>query len=162
MNPCPCGYLGDSKHKCTCTESAIQKYKQKISGPLLDRIDLFANVPRQEYNKLNIASQKGEKSKDIRERVNRARQMQLKRYLGNKAYFNSMLTVKQIEECCKLGSEEEKIIKLAFERLNLSARGYHRILKLSRTIADLEESENIKINHITEAMQYRNLDNTEY
>ncbi|WP_290776202.1 YifB family Mg chelatase-like AAA ATPase, partial [Anaerofustis sp.] len=157
MNPCPCGYLGDDKIRCTCTDSQKEKYKNKISGPLLDRIDIQVRVPRQDYEKLRLNSKTSESSKEIRQRVNKAREIQLKRYKGTNILFNSMLTPSKMEEWCKIGKEEEKLMKMAFDNLNLSARGYHRILKLARTIADLEGEENINSSHLTEALQYREM-----
>ncbi|WP_294465404.1 YifB family Mg chelatase-like AAA ATPase [uncultured Anaerofustis sp.] len=157
MNPCPCGYLGDSKIECTCSDFQKEKYKNKISGPLLDRIDIQVKVPRQDYEKLRINSKKSESSKEIRKRVNRAREIQLERYKGTNVLFNSMLTPSMIEKWCKIGEEEEKLMKMAFDNLNLSARGYHRILKLARTIADLDGCENISSSHISEALQYRGM-----
>lgn len=157
MNPCPCGYLGDSKIECKCTDSQRERYKNKISGPLLDRIDIQVKVPRQDYDKLRINSTKSETSAQIRERVNKAREIQLKRYKGTNILFNSMLTPSKIEQWCKIGEEEEKLMKMAFDNLNLSARGYHRILKLARTIADLDGEENINSSHISEALQYRGM-----
>lgn len=155
MNPCPCGYYGDTKIKCTCSENQREKYVNKISGPMLDRIDIHINVPRQDFDKLKNNTNKAESSKDIRKRVNKAREIQLNRYKGTNILFNSMLTPNLIEKWCELDKESENLIKLAFDNLNLSARGYHRILKLSRTIADLDQSEKIKINHLSEALQYR-------
>ncbi|MGN8914177.1 YifB family Mg chelatase-like AAA ATPase [Anaerofustis butyriciformans] len=157
MNPCPCGYLGDSKIECKCTDNQRERYKNKISGPLLDRIDIQVKVPRQDYDKLRINSTKSETSTQIRERVNKAREIQLKRYKGTNILFNSMLTPSKIEQWCKIGEEEEKLMKMAFDNLNLSARGYHRILKLARTIADLDGEENINSSHISEALQYRGM-----
>ena len=157
MNPCPCGYLGDSKVECTCSDFQKEKYKNKISGPLLDRIDIQVKVPRQDYEKLRINSKKSESSKEIRKRVNKAREIQLERYKGTKVLFNSMLTPSMIEKWCKIGEEEERLMKMAFDNLNLSARGYHRILKLARTIADLDGCENISSSHISEALQYRGM-----
>ena len=157
MNPCPCGYLGDSKIECKCTDNQSERYKNKISGPLLDRIDIQVKVPRQDYDKLRINSTKSETSTQIRERVNKAREIQLKRYKGTNILFNSMLTPSKIEQWCKIGEEEEKLMKMAFDNLNLSARGYHRILKLARTIADLDGEENINSSHISEALQYRGM-----
>ena len=157
MNPCPCGYLGDSKIECKCTDSQKERYKNKISGPLLDRIDIQVKVPIQDYDKLRINSTKSETSAQIRKRVNKAREIQLKRYKGTNILFNSMLTPSKIEQWCKIGEEEEKLMKMAFDNLNLSARGYHRILKLARTIADLDGEENINSSHISEALQYRGM-----
>lgn len=157
MNPCPCGYYGDNKIECTCSKAQVTKYQNKISGPLLDRIDIKINVPRQDYEKLRISDEKPISSEEIRKNVNKARKIQLERYKDTNILFNSMLTPKLIEKYCKLDEESEKILKLSFDKLKLSARGYHRILKLSRTIADLEGAENIKTIHLTEALQYRSI-----
>jgi len=157
MNPCPCGYLGDDKIECTCSSSQKERYKTKISGPLLDRIDIQVRVPRQDYEKLKISNRKSESSAEIRKRVNKAREIQLERYKGTNILFNSMLTPSKIETWCKIGEEEEKLMKMAFDNLHLSARGYHRILKLARTIADLDGAKNITSAHLSEALQYRSM-----
>ncbi len=157
MNPCPCGYYGSKDKECTCTPQMISKYMGKISGPLLDRIDIQIEVTPVKYKKLN-SQENIETSKDIKKRVNRARQIQRKRYQEEKIYSNSQLTPKLIERYCKLDENGKKILQAAFEKLGLSARAYGRILKVARTIADLEESENIEQRHIAEAIQYRSLD----
>ena len=156
MNPCPCGYLGDS-NKCHCTINEITKYTNKISGPLLDRFDIQVEAAAINYDDLQN-NKKSESSQDIKKRVQHAQKIQLKRYKDENIFFNSQLSVKQIEKYCKLGSAEELLLKKAFDKLNLSARGYHKILKLARTVADLDGSENITIKHIAEVIQYRNLD----
>lgn len=156
MNPCPCGYLGDGD-KCRCTRGEIAKYNSKISGPLLDRIDIFAETPAVRYEDLN-GKGNGESSAQIRKRVIRAHDIQLKRYKDEGIYFNSQLSSALIEKYCVLGDEERTLLKDAFDRLNLSARAYHKILKVARTIADLDGEENINSRHIAEAVQYRTLD----
>ncbi len=157
MNPCPCGYYGSPSNRCHCSMLEIKRYLSKISGPMLDRIDIHIEVPSTSYEKLKDRSQ-GEKSASIKERVNRARSIQLARYRGTKTLFNSALSPRQIETYCRLGEAEERLMKKAFTSLDLSSRAYHRILKLARTIADLDDSEDILTPHIAEAIQYRNLD----
>ena len=157
MNPCPCGYASSQDKKCTCNEAQIAKYMSKISGPLLDRIDIHIEVSPVKYDKLNDVS-KGETSAVIKQRVDRARKIQEDRYKDYKIFSNSELTPKMLDEFCKLDEESKNIMEKAFQKLGLSARAYGRILKVSRTIADLEGSEKIKKEHITEAIQYRTLD----
>jgi magnesium chelatase family protein len=157
MNPCPCGYFGDESNRCHCSSNEIKRYLGKISGPMLDRIDIHIEVPSTSYDKLKDRA-KTESSKSIKKRVNNARNIQLQRYKGTKTLFNSSLNPRQIERYCRLGENEERLIKKAFTSLNLSSRAYHRILKLARTIADLDNSEEIKTPHIAEAVQYRSLD----
>ncbi|MDH7604057.1 MAG: YifB family Mg chelatase-like AAA ATPase [Melioribacter sp.] len=158
MNPCPCGYFTDPSKECTCTTAQIQKYMSKISGPLLDRIDIHIEVPPVKFKELSSAST-GEKSEEIRKRVVAARQIQLKRFEGLKnIYCNAHMGTKEIRKFCKLDSQSEELLKMAMTRLGLSARAYDRIIKVSRTIADLENSENILPQHISEAIQYRALD----
>jgi len=156
MNPCPCGYLGDGD-KCRCTQAEIAKYTGKISGPLLDRIDIFAETPAVKYEDLD-GKRTGEPSSVIKERVIKAQKIQLERYKDEGIYFNSQLSSSLIEKYCVLGERERMLLKGAFDRLNLSARAYHKILKVARTIADLDGSENITSVHIAEAIQYRTND----
>ena len=157
MNPCPCGYFGSKTHECTCTPAQISKYHSKLSGPLMDRIDLHINVSNVNYD--DLASDKlAESSKDVRERVNKARQIQLKRFEGTGIFSNSKMSSEMLKQYCALDNESEKIIKEAFTKLNLSARAYTRILKVARTIADLAGEERISAMHIREALQYRSLD----
>ncbi len=156
MNPCPCGYYGYSD-KCVCSQNAVQKYLGKISGPLLDRLDIQVEASAVDYEDLSVDI-KSESSADIKKRVVYAHEIQKKRYKNENIYFNSALSAAQIEKYCKLGKSEREIIKNAFECLNLSARAYHKILKISRTIADLAGSEKIETPHIAEAIQLRNLD----
>jgi len=156
MNPCPCGYLGNSD-KCHCTQSEIVRYSGKISGPLLDRIDIQVEAAAIKYDDLSNDTQQ-ETSREIRRRVISAQKIQLERYKDEKINFNSQLSSALIEKYCVLGEREQTLLKTAFERLNLSARGYHKILKIARTVADLEGSEIINAKHIAEVIQYRSLD----
>lgn len=156
MNPCPCGYYGSPDKECTCTEKQRNLYKGKISGPILDRIDIQIEVPSVKYEKLEGKS--GESSEQIRDRVNRAREIQLQRYKGLNIYSNADLTPKLIEKFCKLNEPSKIILKKSFERMNLSARAYSRILKVARTIADLDGKKDIDSTHIIEAIGYRSLD----
>lgn len=157
MNPCPCGFYGSLDKECTCSPQAISKYMGKISGPLLDRIDIQIEVTPVKYQKLD-SSEKIESSIEIKKRVDLARKIQQKRYEKDAIYTNSQLSPKLIEQYCKLNNESKKILELAFHRLCLSARAYGRILKVARTIADLEQKENIGTEHVAEAIQYRSLD----
>jgi len=157
MNPCPCGFLGDPKHECSCNQGQINKYLSKISGPLLDRMDIQIEVSPVYYEDLN-SKNKEESSKEIKERVLNARHIQSNRYKGSNVYTNSQLTSKQVSKYCKIDSDSEALLKIAFDSLGLSARAYNKILKVARTIADLENSDNILQKHIAEAIQYRTLD----
>ncbi len=157
MNPCPCGFYGSKEKECTCSSQSISKYMGKISGPLLDRIDIQIEVTPVKYQKLNSNSNT-ETSKQIRQRVNLARKIQINRYKENKIYSNSELTPKLIEKYCMLDENCKNILQNAFDKLGLSARAHARILKVARTIADLEQKEQIEQNHILEAIQYRSLD----
>ena len=157
MNPCPCGYYGSKDKECTCSPQMISKYMGKISGPLLDRIDIQIEVTPVKYKKLD-SNENIETSKQIKQRVDMARQIQCNRYKEERIYSNSQLTPKLIEKYCKLDTEGKNILQAAFEKLGLSARAYGRILKVARTIADLDQSKEIKQKHIAEAIQYRSLD----
>lgn len=157
MNPCPCGYYGDDERKCKCTEYEIHRYLRKISGPLLDRIDIQIEVKRPNIEKIN-SKEKIESSEEIRKRVNKARDIQLKRYEKYGIYSNAELTPKLIAEFCKLDSKGEELLQNAFRKLRLSVRAYERILKVARTIADLDGKEKIEFTHVAEAIQYRSLD----
>lgn len=153
QNPCPCGYLSDPDHPCTCTPTQVLRYQKKISGPLLDRIDIHLEVPRLKFEKLN-EDQAGEKSLAIRKRVTVARKKQLSRFKG-KIKSNSEMRSKDIKEFVNLDEKAKELIKLAVNRYSLSARSYHKILKLAQTIADLAGSDGINSSHIAEALQYR-------
>ncbi len=158
MNPCPCGYFTDPTKECTCTPLQIQKYMAKISGPLLDRIDLHIEVPAVKYKEL-LSKDFGEQSMKIRERVVKAREIQMKRFAGRKGiYCNADMQSKDIQAYCKLDTAGEDLLKMAITKLGLSARAYDRILKVGRTIADLANTSEIKPEHISEAIQYRSLD----
>jgi magnesium chelatase family protein len=158
MNPCPCGYYNHPDKECTCPPGTVQKYLNKISGPLLDRIDLHVEVTPVSYAELSNHA-KGEASADIRERVIKARAIQAERYKETPGtYANAQMSSKQLRQICLIDSAGEALLKKAMQRLNLSARAYDRILKVSRTIADLAASEEIKVEHLAEAIQYRSLD----
>ncbi len=157
MNPCPCGNYGDEEKECKCTEKEIHRYLNKISGPLLDRIDIQVEVKRSKIENISSKS-KVETSEEVRVRVDKARQIQLERYKKYGIYSNSELNSNMISEFCQIDEEGEKLLKSAFQKLKLSMRAYQRILKVARTIADLEESKKIKIQHLAEAIQYRSLD----
>ncbi len=158
MNPCPCGYYNHPEKDCLCPPGMVQKYLNKISGPLLDRIDLHVEVTPVSFSELS-SKEKGESSKDIREKVILSREIQEKRFsASDKTYSNSHMNSKHIQKFCILDSESSDMLKTAMEKLDLSARAYDRILKVSRTIADLAVSENIESQHIAEAIQYRSLD----
>lgn len=157
MNPCPCGYLGHSKKECSCTPIAIQKYLGKISGPLLDRIDIHIEVPQISFNQLD-SNETNENSKTIRHRIIRVRQLQEKRFLKEKIKLNSKLSNKLLKKYCCLDEVSKKLLKEAIDSIGLSGRSYTKILKLSRTIADMAGSVDIKPNHVAEAISYRTLD----
>lgn len=161
MNPCPCGYFSDPRHQCTCTPGQIYRYRRKISGPLLDRIDIHIEVPSVPYKELS-ADYAGEKSEDIRKRVVAARSIQLERFKGDRIYCNGQMKTRHIKKFCKLKEDALSLLETAMQKLGLSARAYTRILKLSRTIADLESSAEIHPHHISEAIQYRTLDRGQY
>jgi len=154
MNPCPCGYFGSDVKGCTCSHTEIKRYHRKISGPLFDRIDIQIEVPALKYNEIARA-EKAESSEEIRKRVYKARKIQLQRYEGRGITTNAELTSPMIKEFCKMTKEAEETLQLAFERLGLTARGYTKIIKLARTIADMEEAEIIDVSHIAEAITYR-------
>jgi len=158
MNPCPCGFFNHPDKECTCPPGAVQKYLNKVSGPLLDRIDLHVEVTPVAFSELS-SSKQFEKSQAVRERVIQARDIQAKRYNGNSGvYANAQISSKMLKEICVINSTSQHLLKTAMEKLNLSARAYDRILKVSRTIADLAASESILPEHIAEAIQYRSLD----
>jgi magnesium chelatase family protein len=157
MNPCPCGYYGDSQKPCSCAQALVTKYQKRISGPLLDRIDIHIEVPRVDYEKLS-GDRVGEPSECIRARVQAARDIQTKRFSKNGSsdiVCNADMRVGEIRQFCGLPDEGQSLMRAAMTQLNLSARAYHRILKLARTIADLAECEEIQSVHLAEALQYR-------
>lgn len=157
MNPCPCGYYGSKDKECTCTPEAISRYMGKISGPLLDRIDIQVEVSQVKYKKL-ASEDRIETSEEIKKRVDKARKIQLERYKKDGIFSNSELTPSLSNIYCKLDLKSKEIVQNAFDKLGLSARAYGRILKVARTIADLDGKENIEAKHIAEAIQYRSLD----
>jgi magnesium chelatase family protein len=160
MNPCPCGFFGDPNRDCHCTPTLIQRYVSKISGPLLDRIDIHIEVPAVKYKELRSKGDV-EPSSAVRERVVAARNIQLKRYASEKmVYANSQMPPKLIRTHCQISADGEKILETAIQRMGLSARAHDRILKVARTIADLDETANIESKHLSEAIQYRTLDRT--
>ncbi|PZM85767.1 magnesium chelatase [Candidatus Gracilibacteria bacterium] len=157
MNPCPCGFLTDPDKDCVCNPRQVQNYSSRLSGPLIDRIDIFIEVPKVKTENFSISEnyENIEKSMDIKKRVEKARKIQLKRFSGTKITFNSEMSTKEINKFCKLDSESDIILKQAVTMMNLSARSYYRILKLARTIADLAGVENISKEHILEALSFR-------
>lgn len=157
MNPCPCGYFGHPSKPCTCSDAAKKRYKDKVSGPLLDRIDIHVEVSPVEYDELSNNSE-GEKSRDIKKRVDKAREIQRKRFEGTDITCNAKMTPKITKECCVLSEEADNLLHESFDSFAMSARAYDKILRLARTIADLAESEEIKLEHIAEALQFRTLD----
>jgi magnesium chelatase family protein len=158
MNPCPCGYQTDPKRECRCSPTQVARYRSKISGPLLDRIDIHVDVPTIAYEQLSQLG-KGEPSSAIRARVVRAREIQQERYKDQPGtHCNSNMRSKVLHQVCQMEDDAKQILRTAMSDLNFSARAYDRILKVSRTIADLDASEWIKTNHVAEAIQYRTLD----
>ena len=154
-NPCPCGFYGDPLRACNCTPNQIQRYQSRISGPILDRIDIHVDVPRVDFDKL-LGDARAESSQDIRQRVEAARRRQTDRFKDHPGLFaNADMTVSEIDEFCELNAEARQILMLSVRKLQLSARSYHRVLKLSRTIADLDSSVDIQVPHVAEALQYR-------
>jgi len=157
MNPCPCGFLGDPSNKCRCSIPQIHKYRSKISGPLLDRMDLQIDAPAVELSELPDDN-KGETSYEVRQRVNSCRNIQKDRFKDTNIKSNASMRRNEVEIYCKLSTDSKNLFLDAMKRLNLSARAYDRILKVSRTIADLESTSNIKNKHLLEAIQYRSMD----
>ncbi len=157
MNPCPCGYFSDPKHDCTCTPIQIQRYMAKISGPLLDRIDIHIEVPPLSYKELSEKTT-SEPSKAIQQRVEQARSIQQKRFVRSKIHCNAQMSSRQIKAHCQADNSSHQLLEKAIDKLGLSARAYTRILKVARTIADLENSQHIALAHISEAIQYRSID----
>lgn len=154
MNPCPCGYYGDPFKQCTCSPSLVSRYQRRLSGPLIDRVDIFVEVPHIDYEKLT-SEKPGEKSEKVRERVSAARSRQIQRFDGTRLSSNSEMTPAEVRDFCQVEESAQGLLKMAMKQLYLSARGFHRILKLARTIADLENAEIIKAPHLAEAIQYR-------
>ena len=154
MNPCPCGYYGDPFKECKCSSGEISRYHKRISGPLLDRIDIFVDVPHIDYEKLT-EDKPGETSDKVRARVKVAHEIQLERFRGSKLKYNADMTPKEVKEFCTVESAAQGLLSAAMKQLHLTARAFHRILKLSRTIADLEHSDIIKTHHVAESLQYR-------
>jgi len=154
MNPCPCGYYGDPFRQCTCPSSLVSRYQKRISGPFIDRVDIFVEVPHIDYEKL-ADDRLGEKSAQVQARVKTARALQLKRFEGTKLTCNAEMTPAEVREFCQTEEPAQSLLKAAMKQLYLSARAFHRILKLGRTIADLEYDDIIKAHHLAEAIQYR-------
>jgi len=157
MNPCPCGYYSDPNNECTCTIPQIQRYRSKISGPLMDRIDIHIEVPAVKYRDL-ANRHAGESSRDIKKRVDAARKIQLNRFKGMRIYSNAQMTNRHIKKFCQIDDASQKLLEMAIDKFGLSARAYTRILKVARTIADIEGKENIEAAHLSESIQYRTLD----
>jgi magnesium chelatase family protein len=160
MNPCPCGYFGDLKRECRCGPLQVQRYRQRVSGPLLDRIDLHIEVPAVEYR--DVASERAEEtSAAVRERIIRARQLQQERFRNDpKVSCNARMATRHLKQHCKLSQDSQELVRMAMNELHLSARAYDRILKVSRTIADLDGKSEISPEHVSEAIQYRTFDRT--
>ncbi len=154
MNPCPCGYYGDPFRQCTCSPSLVSRYQKRISGPFLDRVDIFVEVPHIDYEKLTD-DRLGEPSDKVQARVEAARSIQRKRFEGTKLACNAEMTPTEVREFCQVEDQAQSLLKAAMKQLYLSARAFHRILKLARTIADLENADIIKAHHVAEAIQYR-------
>jgi magnesium chelatase family protein len=158
MNPCPCGYFNHPEKSCSCGSIVVQRYLNKVSGPLLDRIDLHVEVTPVSFDEIKSAAP-SEKSEDVRKRVVKAREIQTKRYANHEGVFsNAQMSSSMLRKICVIDDTAQLLLKKAMEKLNLSARAYDRILKVSRTIADLSDSESIKTEHLAEAIQYRSLD----
>ncbi len=159
MNPCPCGFFGDQTKECSCSSSTVSRYQKRISGPLLDRIDIFVDVPRVEYDKL-AATTMGEGSDVVRDRVERARTVQAERFTKSSLVCNAEMTPTEVRQSCQsvLDEQAQSLLRLAMTQLSLSARAFHRVLKLARTIADMASSEPIGAPHLAEAIQYRRRD----
>ncbi len=154
MNPCPCGYFGDSQKACSCAISSVSRYQRRISGPLMDRVDIFVDVPRVEYEKL-VTPAVAESSADVRSRINRARSVQWERFAESGLVTNSDMGSTEVWDHCQLDSSAKSLLQMAMNQLSLSARGFHRVLKVARTIADLAGSEVVKTSHLAESLQYR-------
>ena len=157
LNGCPCGYFSDPKHQCRCSFPQIHRYRSKISGPLLDRIDIHVEVPAVPYKDL-MSDSKAEPSEDIRNHVAAARDIQSKRLSRTNIYSNAQMSSRHIKKHCKIDMASRNLLESAIDKLGLSARAFNRVLKIARTIADLASEPNILIDHLSEAIQYRNLD----
>jgi magnesium chelatase family protein len=158
MNPCPCGYYGDSHHECKCSIGDIRRYMSRISGPILDRMDMHIEVPSVAFDALNGKEQRSRSSSQIRESVINAREWQKKRFINAKISLNSEMNNRQIKHYCNLNEESKKMLETAFDKMGLSARSYNKIIKVARTISDIEGSKDIETNHLMEALSYRNLE----
>jgi magnesium chelatase family protein len=154
MNPCPCGNATDPQKECTCTPNQISNYKKKLSGPILDRIDLQIEVPRLKFEKITGDSL-SEKSEDVRQRIIKAREIQLKRFKDAEIFTNAEMNNQLLKKFCQIGEPEKELLKLAINKMHFSPRTYYRLLKVARTIADLEGVEDINVNHLAEAIQYK-------
>jgi magnesium chelatase family protein len=154
QNPCPCGYYGDPTHDCSCSNAMVTRYQKRISGPMMDRIDIHIEVPRVEYDKLT-SEKRGELSEVVRARVEAARDIQLTRFTGTDLFCNADMGTSEVREFCQLDETGKQLMRSAMSQLGLSARAFHRVLKISRTIADLNGVENIQPAHLAEALQYR-------
>ena len=157
MNPCKCGWYGHPSGRCRCSEYEVKRYRSRISGPLLDRIDIIVEVPALEYDELKL-KKPAESSADIKQRVNAAREIQNIRYKEDSISSNARMNGKQINKFCNLSEESELLMHQAYDRMGLTGRSYDRILRVARTIADLDGSENIEVNHLAEAIQYRTVE----
>jgi magnesium chelatase family protein len=157
MNPCPCGYFADPKHTCRCSHQQIHRYRSKISGPLLDRIDIHVEVPAVPYKDL-MQESNAESSAAIRQRVADCRSIQSRRFARAKIYCNAQMGSRHIKKHCQIDEASRNLLESAIDKLGLSARAFNRILKIARTIADLQAEPSLQVDHISEAIQYRNLD----
>ena len=154
MNPCPCGYYGDPVKECKCSSTIVTRYQKKISGPLMDRIDIFLDIPRIDYDKL-MDDRQSEQSEKVRQRVQNARQFQLDRFKGTDLTSNADMTASEVKQFCSIDAAAQALLRTAMKQIHFTARGFHRTLKLARTVADLDKSLLIKTNHLAEALQYR-------
>jgi magnesium chelatase family protein len=157
MNPCPCGYFSDTHHSCDCSFSSIHRYRSRVSGPLMDRIDIHVEVPAVRYKELASVDD-AEASVEIRHRVNHARSQQSERLRGSNIFCNAQMSNRHIKAYCLIGPEAHGLLETAIDKLGLSARAYNRVLKIARTIADLEGTKDVATQHVSEAIQYRSLD----
>jgi magnesium chelatase family protein len=154
MNPCPCGYYGDPFKQCTCSHGLVARYQKRVSGPFIDRVDIFVEVPHIDYEKL-ADDRLGEESGRVQARVEAARQIQRERFNGTRLSCNAEMTPTEVREFCRVEESAQSLLKAAMKQLYLSARAFHRILKIGRTLADLENADIIKAHHLAEAIQYR-------